>query len=98
MNKILVPLATGFEEIEAVSIIDVLRRAGIDVLVASLDSKTLVQGANGIIIQTDVEINSIHVDELEMIVLPGGWGGTYLLADDENVQSILKEMNKKGKK
>ncbi len=97
MSRVLVPIATGFEEIEAVSIIDVLRRAEIEVLVASLDGNSLVKGANGITIQTDLEIKNLSVEDIEMIVLPGGWDGTYALADDENVQRILKEMDAKGK-
>ena len=97
MARVLVPLAGGFEEIEAVSIIDVLRRAEIEVLVASLDDKKLVKGANGITIETDFEVKNITADEIDMIVLPGGWDGTHALADDENVQNILKDMDAKGK-
>ena len=97
MSKVLVPLACGFEEIEAVSIIDVLRRAEVEVLVACLDKNSLVKGANGITIQADVEVKNITADDIDMIVLPGGWDGTYALADDENVQRILKEMDEKGK-
>ena len=95
--KVLVPLASGFEEIEAVSIIDVLRRAEIEVIVASLNKKMLVKGANGISIEADVEVKDINADELDMIVLPGGWDGTHALADDKNVQNILREMDAKGK-
>lgn len=95
--KVLVPLATGFEEIEAVSIIDVLRRAEIEVLVASLDETSAVKGANGISVVTDMNIKDVKVSELDMIALPGGWDGTHALADDETVQSILKEMDAKGK-
>ncbi|MEN8302749.1 MAG: DJ-1 family glyoxalase III [Campylobacterota bacterium] len=97
MSKVLVPVANGFEEIEAVTIIDVLRRAEIEVLVASLDDKALVKGANGITVETDLEVKSVSSDEIDMIILPGGWDGTYALADDENVQRILKEMDAKGK-
>lgn len=97
MKKVLVPIANGFEEIEAVTIIDVLRRAEVEVLVASLDSSSLVNGANGITIETDLEVKSVDSDEIDMIILPGGWDGTYVLADDENVQRILKEMDVKGK-
>jgi len=96
-QKVLVPLASGFEEIEAVSIIDVLRRAEIEVLVASLSAVMLVKGANGITIQADFDIKTLNADEIDMIVLPGGWGGTHALADDENVQNILREMDAKGK-
>lgn len=97
MSKVLVPLAKGFEEIEAVSIIDILRRAEIDVMVASLDTNSLVQGANGITVQTDFQVKDVSVNELDMIVLPGGWDGTHALADDANVQRLLKEMDAKGK-
>ena len=97
MSKVLVPLARGFEEIEAVSIIDILRRAEIEVFVASLNEDTLVKGANGISLETEYEVKNISVDMIDMIVLPGGWDGTYALADDENVQNLLKEMDAKGK-
>lgn len=95
--KVLVPLATGFEEIEAVSIIDILRRGGIEVLVASLNEESLVKGANGITIQADLQVKELQSDALDMIVLPGGWDGTHALADDENIQRLLKEMDVKGK-
>jgi len=97
MSRVLVPLACGFEEIEAVSIIDVLRRAEIEVLVASLDSETLVKGANKITVQADMQVKDVDSDSVDMIVLPGGLDGTYALADDENVQNLLKEMDEKGK-
>jgi len=97
MSKVLVPLANGFEEIEAVAIIDVLRRAEIEVFVASLGEDAQVDGANGITVVADMDIKDIIVDELDMIVLPGGWDGTYALADNVTVQSILKEMDQKGK-
>ena len=95
--KVLVPLACGFEEIEAVNIIDVLRRADMEVLIASLDEITFVKGAHGITIQTDVELKNVDVDTLDMIVLPGGWSATKLLAGDKTIENILQEMNKKGK-
>ncbi|WP_457748642.1 DJ-1 family glyoxalase III [Sulfurimonas sp.] len=97
MHKVLVPLAGGFEEIEAVSIIDVLRRADVEVFVASLNENMLVKGANGITIQADLHVKSVSADTIDMIILPGGWGGTYALADDENVQRLLREMDAKGK-
>jgi len=97
MINVLLPLATGFEEIEAVSIVDVLRRADIKVKVASLNDKSAVTGANGITVMVDMDIKDIDSSTLDMIVLPGGWDGTYGLADDKNVQRILKEMDQAGK-
>jgi protein deglycase len=98
MSTVLVPLAPGFEEIEAVSIIDVLRRAGIEVIAASIDRQSSVCGANGISILTEKSVEDISSDLIDMIVLPGGWGGTKILAENIKVQSLLKEMDEKGKK
>ncbi len=97
MTRVLVPLAEGFEEIEAINIIDVLRRGDIEVLVASLDEKKAVKGAHNITVLADIEITTIAVENIDMIVLPGGWGATLALRDDANVQRILREMDKKGK-
>ena len=97
MRTVLVPLAKGFEEIEAVSIIDVLRRAHIEVIVASLDHTALVQGANGIVIEADVALENVVTDILDMIVLPGGVEGSYALAESPIVQNVLKEMDALGK-
>lgn len=97
MPKVLIPLATGFEEIEAVTIIDVLRRAKIDVIIGSVDGEKSVLGAHAMMIGTDRDIGEISVDELDMIVLPGGWGGTKALASDSRVQSLLKAMDAQNK-
>ena len=96
MPKILVPLANGFEEIEAISIIDICRRGGLDVVVAGVDDKTAM-GAHNIPIVTDCLITDVNVDDLDMIVLPGGWGGTEALASNATVQSILKQMKQSNK-
>lgn len=98
MKKVvLVPLATGFEEIEAVSIIDVLRRAEIEVIVGYLGDSNLILGANGITVQGDVSIKNIVSELVDMIVLPGGWGGTKALASDETIQALLQQFNSENK-
>ena len=97
MSKtVVVPIAKGFEELEAVSMIDVMRRGGLNVIVCTLINKE-VQGAHGIVVNADAHIDSINSDEIDMIALPGGWDGTYRLADDQYVQRLLKEMDAKGK-
>jgi len=96
-KKVLVPLGSGFEEIEAVSIIDVLRRGGVEVLIASLNAVMLVKGANGIMIEANVQVKDVNAGELDMIVLPGGWDGTHALAEDKYVQNLLREMDASGK-
>lgn len=97
MPRVLVPIAAGFEEIEAIAIIDVMRRAGIEVIMGSLDEHLLVKGAHGVTVQADREIAGLSADELDMIVLPGGWGGTQALMKDAAVQKLLKAMDAKGK-
>ena len=96
MAKVCLPLAEGFEEIEAVSLIDVMRRGGIEVIVACVE-KEFVTGANGIVIKADVDIKEVNADDLDMVVLPGGWGGTHILAKNESVQQLLREMKEKEK-
>ncbi len=98
MASVLLPLAKGFEELEAVALIDVMRRGGIEVRTAYLEDELqgpLVLGANGIIIQADTSINNVIVDDFDMMVLPGGWGGTYALAENARVQELLREFKAK---
>jgi 4-methyl-5(b-hydroxyethyl)-thiazole monophosphate biosynthesis len=75
MKKIAVHLAEGFEEIEAISIIDVLRRAEIDVSVVSVTEKHEVTGSHGIKIIADQLFNEIDYEKVDMIILPGGMPG-----------------------
>ncbi|MFC1549773.1 DJ-1 family glyoxalase III [Candidatus Neomarinimicrobiota bacterium] len=95
-KHVLVPLAPGFEEIEATTIIDILRRAGANVIVAGLNSKT-VQGSHDIIISADALLEEIKNEEWDMIVLPGGVPGTPNLSNDQRVIQILKSLFEKGK-
>jgi len=98
MASVLIPLAKGFEELEAVALIDVMRRGGIEVRIAYLEDefqKELVLGANGITIQADTSLHNVIVDDFDMMVLPGGWEGTYALAENTRVQELLKEFKEK---
>ena len=96
MPKMLVPLAEGFEEIEAITIIDVCRRGGIDVTVAGVTGMN-IKGGQGIEITADYLIDSVDINSYDMITLPGGLAGTLVLSESENVQSILKQMKEQGK-
>jgi len=94
MASVLLPLATGFEELEAVALIDVMRRGGIEVRIVHLPDEIhgrLVTGANGISIQADMPINTVISDDFDMMVLPGGWDGTYALAEHKRVIDLLQE-------
>ena len=97
MAKILVPIANGFEEIEAISVIDICRRAGIEVVTAGVEDKILI-GAHNIKIEMDKKIDEVKSSDFDMIVLPGGLPNAFTLAEDENVQRLLKEFEEKNKK
>jgi len=74
-KRIAVHLAEGFEEIEAICIIDVLRRADLDVVVVSVTDKTEITGAHQIKVIADILFEEVNYDEVHMIVLPGGMPG-----------------------
>ena len=92
-KRVLLLLAQGFEEIEAVSIIDILRRAEICITSASIDSNIEVVGANNITLKADVILNTLKTNEFDMVVLPGGLGGAQKLADSSAVTKLLQEFN-----
>ena len=95
-QTILVPLAEGFEEIEAVTIIDVLRRADLDVTVAGLEPGP-VRGAHGVTFDTDCPLSEIESDRIHMLVLPGGMPGTTNLQEDERILALLRELHGSGR-
>ena len=96
MSGVLVYLAPGFEEIEAVTIIDLLRRADIDVTVAGLEEGA-VTGSHGISIQSDVYYENINPDEFDYMVLPGGQPGTNNLKKNLKVIDSLKKFYNENK-
>ncbi len=88
-------LGTGFEEIEALTPVDLLRRAGVDVKTVGLNGKT-VTGGHGIGVVADMEISGPLTD-LEMIVLPGGLGGVASIRACETALEAVQEAHKAGK-
>ena len=96
MPIIIIPISNGFEEIEAITIIDVCRRANIKVTIAGVENLETI-GAHGIKIISDTTIENIKCNDFDMIVLPGGLPNAFTLADNEKVQSLLKEFKEKDK-
>mgnify|MGYP002624056392 FL=1 len=76
MSKVLVFFAEGFEEIEALTVVDVLRRADVDTVMVSVTGNKRVPGSHGIAVGCDKLIETINFDNADMIVLPGGMPGT----------------------
>ncbi|MBN2342713.1 MAG: DJ-1/PfpI family protein [Deltaproteobacteria bacterium] len=92
---VLVPISTGFEEIEATTIIDVLRRAGIAVTVAGLTDGP-VTGRSGITMLPDTPLDKALGHPYEMIVLPGGQPNADTLRDDKRVITALQKAHEAG--
>jgi 4-methyl-5(b-hydroxyethyl)-thiazole monophosphate biosynthesis len=95
MATALVLLAPGFEEIEAVTIVDVLRRGEVAVTTASLAGKH-VQGSHDIVLEADVLLEAVSVDDYDALVLPGG-PGAKTLREDARAQAVIARASAAGK-
>ncbi len=96
MPKVLVPIAQGCEEIEAVTVIDILRRAGIEVVSAGLDDSP-VRASRGVMLLPDTTLEAALHDSFDMIVLPGGQPGANNLKTDPRIIALLQQMASQGK-
>lgn len=96
MARVLVPLAPGCEEVEAVTIIDLLRRAGIEVVTAGLDPGP-VRASRGVVLLPDVELASVLEDDFDMMVLPGGLPGADHLDRDPRIRELLQRLAVDGR-
>jgi len=96
MKKVLIPLAPGFEEIEAIAVVDILRRAGVEVVTAGT-AENPIEGRNKIRVLTDTSLDSVKEQDFDMIVLPGGAGGTENLKKDMRVKEIVERLYKNGR-
>ena len=97
MKNIAVNLAEGFEEIEAVSIIDVLRRAGLHVVVVSISDKLEVTGSHDLRIFADELFEDLDYTAIDMIVLPGGMPGAKNLNEHSGLREQILDFNENGK-
>jgi len=88
---VLVPLAQGCEELEAVTITDLLTRAGINVVTAGLDQKTVI-ASRGMKLVADNLLDDVLEKDFDMIVLPGGLPGADHLNNDQRIQTIVKRL------
>jgi 4-methyl-5(b-hydroxyethyl)-thiazole monophosphate biosynthesis len=91
MASVLVPLAQGCEELEAVTVVDLLRRAGIEVVTAGLDAQP-VTASRGMTLLPDMTLEMALQQSFDMVVLPGGLPGADHLGDDPRVIRLLQEM------
>lgn len=96
-KRVSVFLADGFEEIEGLTVVDLLRRAGVIVTTVSVTGESLIHGAHGINVQADKLFDEVNYEEQDMAVLPGGMPGTLHLGEHEGVKAVLEQFYGAGK-
>jgi len=97
MAKVLVPLAPGCEELEAVTLIDILRRGGVEVVTAGLDENP-VKASRGVVLMADTTLERAMRDRtFDMVVIPGGMGGATALLECEPFVAYIKKMYDQGR-
>lgn len=96
--KVFIFLANGFEEIEAIAPIDILRRAELDLVTVSISDSKLVEGAHGVKVEADQLFTETSFGENDYYVLPGGYGGMMNLSAHKGVNDLLQKQHAAGKK
>lgn len=98
MAKTYVFLADGFEEVEGLTVVDLLRRAKVEVIMTSVTGSGEVRGANGITVKADQLFEDIDASDADMLILPGGQPGTTNLGVYKPLTELLVKWNADGKK
>ena len=97
MKKAVMLFANGYEEVEALMTVDLLKRAGVDIRLVSINDDMTVTGSHGISVAMDTKLSRIQLKEEDAIIIPGGMPGTMNLGVDVAVTGALKQMNRDGK-
>lgn len=98
MKKVSIFLAEGFEEVEALTQVDLLRRAGAEVTMVSISGAREVAGSHGIVVTADKIFAEMDFADMDLLVLPGGMPGTLHLKECAPLLTLLQDFNEKGKK
>lgn len=97
MKEVSVFLADGFEEIEGLTVVDILRRAGIEVETVSIMESDMIQGSHGIIVTADKMFEEADFSNDKMLVLPGGLPGTDYLREHKELNELILKFNNENK-
>lgn len=95
--KMKILIAEGFEEIEAITLIDLLRRAGFDLKTVSINQKNEIKGSHDIKIITDMFFDEVNFDDTDVLILPGGVPGVPNLVSENKVLDLVKKFNNDNK-
>ena len=96
MSKIAVLFADGFEESEALTIVDVLRRAQMEAIITGVTGQEIT-GAHDIVVHADVMLSEVHAEDIDMVVIPGGYDGVDNILKSEEALTLVSRMNEFGK-
>lgn len=97
MKRAVVLFAEGFETVEALMVVDILRRAKVEVIMASINEDEVVSSSHGVAVTMDVTMDELDLADYDAIVLPGGIPGTIHLGESEAVKKAVLQMNEEGK-
>lgn len=97
MKKAIVLLAKGFEEVEALTVVDVLRRGGVHCITCSINGEEEVLGSHSIHVKANNLLEKVDVDKYDVLVIPGGMPGAVNLRDSEKVIELVKKFNNENK-
>jgi 4-methyl-5(b-hydroxyethyl)-thiazole monophosphate biosynthesis len=97
MSKVLIPLANGFEDVEAITVVDVLRRGGVEVVTASVGDEVSVLSAHGVEVKADALFGAVAEGDFDAIVLPGGGEGTENLRQCAPLVQRLRRQHDEGR-
>jgi len=97
MKRVCVFLAPGFEEVEGLTVVDLLRRAGAELNMVSIEETRTVAGTHGITVEADKLLDEVNYAEQDLLVLPGGMPGTLNLKNCDKLLDVLHEFHKQGK-
>lgn len=97
LKKAVILLAEGYEEVEAMTPVDLLRRVNVDVQVVSASGEKVVKGSHQIGIETDVVLADVDINNTDLLILPGGMPGTKNLDENEAVRKLVMDFYEKEK-
>jgi len=98
MAKVYIFLANGYEEVEGLTVVDLLRRAGIETVMVSTTGELFVTGSHLIMSKADMLFEDSNYEDADMLVLPGGMPGTTNLLEHKGLDTLLREFHNKDKK
>lgn len=96
MSKVAILLAPGFEEVEAIAPIDILRRGKVEVIIVGVKDE-IIPSARNVMIKTDVTIDKLSSNDIDMIIVPGGVNGVENIKKNEDAKKLINELNQKNK-